>query len=176
MKDRYPNDESKLELARKVLRSQARDNGRTPMQWDSSPNAGFCTANVKPWMRVNDDWETVNAEIQVRNSDETHLSVFHFWKRQLKFRSEHKDVFVYGDFQLVDEKHPKLFAYKRVSIGEAWFVQLNFSGDEVTWEIPAEVRITRWVYGNYTSGTPGKPTDGKITIMPWEGLIAQCEP
>ena len=32
------------------------------MQWNSGLNAGFCTENVKPWMRVMDDYHTVNAE------------------------------------------------------------------------------------------------------------------
>jgi alpha-glucosidase len=36
------------------LRLKARDNGRLPMQWDKSSNAGF-TKGKKPWMRVNGD-------------------------------------------------------------------------------------------------------------------------
>jgi alpha-glucosidase len=37
----------------------ARDHARVPMQWGSSPNAGFSTA--KPWMRVIDGYESINA-------------------------------------------------------------------------------------------------------------------
>ena len=29
-----------------------RDPARTPMQWDRSPNAGFCPPNVEPWLPI----------------------------------------------------------------------------------------------------------------------------
>jgi oligo-1,6-glucosidase len=54
----YGDDEERLAHGR----MKARDHARTPMQWNSGPNAGFCTENVKPWMRVMDDYHTVNAE------------------------------------------------------------------------------------------------------------------
>lgn len=47
------------------MRHKAHDNARIPIQWDSSPNAGFCPADVKPWMRVNDDHRTANAAEQL---------------------------------------------------------------------------------------------------------------
>ncbi|HEY1963401.1 MAG TPA: hypothetical protein VGG59_00655 [Acidobacteriaceae bacterium] len=34
------------------LRHMSRDNARTPMQWDDSPNGGFTTA-AKAWLAVN---------------------------------------------------------------------------------------------------------------------------
>ena len=34
-----------------IVHSKARDNARTPMQWDAGPNAGFTTGT--PWIAVN---------------------------------------------------------------------------------------------------------------------------
>ena len=36
-----------------ALRTMSRDNARTPVQWDDSPNAGFTTG--RPWLAVNPD-------------------------------------------------------------------------------------------------------------------------
>src|SRR5205085_11344890 len=37
------------------MRPVSRDNGRTPMQWDSAVHAGFCPPDVPPWIAVNPD-------------------------------------------------------------------------------------------------------------------------
>lgn len=37
-----------------------RDNARTPMQWDSSPEAGF-TTGAHPWLAVNPNYKEINA-------------------------------------------------------------------------------------------------------------------
>jgi alpha-glucosidase len=34
-----------------------RDSQRTPMQWDSSENAGFTEPGVEPWLPLADDYE-----------------------------------------------------------------------------------------------------------------------
>ena len=52
-KDLYGNDPKKLAEQRKILDKKARDHARTPMQWNSGTNAGFCESSVQPWMRVN---------------------------------------------------------------------------------------------------------------------------
>jgi alpha-glucosidase len=41
---------------------QGRDPERTPMRWDTSPNAGFTTG--EPWLPLGDDWPTANVEVE----------------------------------------------------------------------------------------------------------------
>lgn len=135
----YPNDKDQQAHARKVMQAKARDHARTPVQWSSETHAGFCAPDVKPWMRVNDDYKDINAEKQVSNQDG--LSVYQFWKRGLENRKRHAEVFVYGDFKIVDPDHESLFIYLRTSKNDGdWLVVLNFTGKEVEWTTPSEVR------------------------------------
>lgn len=176
MNKMHPNDPEKLKHARHVMQAKARDHARTPVQWSSEPHGGFCKPDVQPWMRVNDDYKIVNATAQRIFKADDQLSVLQFWKRGLANRKENKEVFVYGDFQLLDESHPKIFAYKRSSDKEAFVVVLNFSKDEVEWEVPSGVEMERWVAGNYTAGKPEKPLEKAIKLRPWEGILGMAKP
>ncbi|KAK2600227.1 hypothetical protein QQS21_005023 [Conoideocrella luteorostrata] len=129
-------DENTKALLKTEYQKKSRDNARTPMQWDDSPQAGFTTSGT-PWMRVNDNYKQINAASQVKAPD----SVYHTYRRALEKRKEHKDVFVYGDFELVDEENDKIFAYKRVaSNGDAALIVCNFSKSEVAWPSPVKAK------------------------------------
>ncbi|KAF2801616.1 glycoside hydrolase [Mytilinidion resinicola] len=170
----YPNNPEKLALARKILQRKARDNARTPVQWDDSPHAGFTSADAKPWMRVNDDYQTVNAAAQLKPSDE--LSVHAFWKRGMANRKKHKDAFVYGDFHLLDDAHKQVFSYKKSSKSETWVVALNFSGQTAKWDGLGGLKISKWVAGNYDESLLSeKATSGTVELKPWEGILGLIE-
>ena len=172
----YPHDKEGQAYGRKILQAKARDHSRTPVQWDATANAGFCKEGVEPWMRVNDDYKSCNAEAQMNFQADDEMSVWQYWQRALSSRKEHKDVFVYGDFQILDEGNQKVFAYKRVGeIGGTWLVVLNWSGEATEWDVPGEVSVQAWVAGTYGKGKPGKEVKGKITLEPWEGILGKCE-
>ena len=172
-------DPARLEHAREVLAKKARDHARTPFQWDGSPNAGFTAEGVVPWMRVSEDFETVNAERQMENeAGEDGMSTFRFWQRGLASRKEHKDVFVYGDFEVVHttpQTQHAIFAYTRTGeTGGKWLIALNFSGEEVEWDIPAGSEVEKWVAGNYGKAEIEKGKKGHIVLKPWEGILGKC--
>ena len=50
-----------------ILASKSRDNGRTPMQWDASENAGFTVGTPRIGMSRN--YETINAEAAIADPD-----------------------------------------------------------------------------------------------------------
>ena len=162
---------------RDILQKKARDHARTPVQWTDGSNAGFCPEGTKPWMMVNTDYTTVNAQAQRTFNSEDDLSVLQFWKRGLQQRKEHKDVFVYGDYILLDDEHESVFAYKRVSdSGEAFVVVLNFSGQEVGWRVPESAKVERWVTGNYAGKkAPEVATTGEVRLRAWEGVLGMLE-
>ncbi|KAG9229799.1 trehalose-6-phosphate hydrolase [Amylocarpus encephaloides] len=174
--DLYADDEDQMALGRKIIDMKARDHARTPMQWAPVENAGFCDPGVKPWMRVMDDFKTINVERQVKGNDTDELSVWQFWQTALLYRKEHADVFVYGDFQELSTQDPKTYVYHRESQnGERWLVVLNFSRNEVEWIMPEDVEIDFWLCGNYTKGHVEKPTRHVVSLQAWEGILGRCK-
>lgn len=146
------------------------------MQWDNTANAGFCPTSTTPWMRVIDDYKTVNATAQIDFQSETSLSPWQWWQRALKDRKEHKDVFVYGNFEDVSADHEKVYAYLRTSSSEKWVTILNFSGKEEKWTLPEGVEVASWVASTYAKGkAEGKATSGGVVLKPWEGLLGKCK-
>lgn len=149
------------------------------MHWDDSPNAGFCPSSVTPWMRVMDDYRTVNATTQMNFKSDAELSPWQWWQRALKDRKEHKDVFVYGDFEDLSADHDKVYAYLRTSSTnpkEKWVVVLNYSGKEETWTLPTGTDVEFWAATTYGRGkAEDKPSTGTITLKPWEGLLGKCK-
>jgi len=68
-----------------------------------------------------------------------------------------------------------VFAYKRASEKEAFVLALNFSDEEVEWQIPEAAKVKKWVAGNYTAGQPDKPMTGTITLKPFEGILGTSD-
>ena len=171
----YANDPKRLAEERKVLETKARDHARTPMQWDASVNAGFCKEGVVPWMRANDDYPAINAEKQIAANNPEELSTWQFWQRGLTNRKEHADVFVYGDYQVMEIGSDEIFAYLRTGKkGGKWLVVLNISGKDMKWEIPGTVKVQGWMAGNYLKGKPEKALSGSVDLKPWEGILGKC--
>jgi oligo-1,6-glucosidase len=140
------------------------------MQWDASPNAGFCRANVKPWMRVNDDYSRVNVLEQLKNPQ----SVFHFWKCCLELRKRHKEVFVYGGFEILDPEDKDVVAYLRFSDHESWVTVTNFTGKNLNWSGLGNVKVEEWVIGNYPLAVHNDGLGRTVNLRPWEGIIGRC--
>jgi oligo-1,6-glucosidase len=175
----YPNDPKMNSLAKKVIHTKSRDHARTPIPWTGEPpNGGYAEASIKSWMKLVPDFERVNAEAQVRNDDSEQLSVFQFWKRGLANRQEHKNVFVYGQFGLIGDPgdvDDPIFAFTKSDSSEEWVVVLNFSAEARDWQIPSNINVTQWVAANYVKGKPDKPTNGSLSLRPWEGILGQCK-
>jgi glycosidase len=175
-RDLYPNDSDKQALAAKIMQRKARDSARTPMQWTSSSQAGFTSG--KPWMRVNDDYPVINATAQVSNSSPSPgtLSVHAFWKRALECRKENKDVFVYGDFEMLDMEDKRVVAFRRWGEKNTFVTVLNLSGEKVVWEKMGDLKVKKWVAGNYDERElEGRAKSGNVELRPWEGVLGMLE-
>lgn len=129
-------------------------------------------------MRVNDDYPAINAAAQLAtpNPQPGVLSVHAFWKRALENRKKHADVFVYGDFEMLDMQHEKVVAFRRWGEKEGFVTVLNFSGEKVVWEGLGGLKVKKWVAGNYEEGElEGKSLSGKVELRAWEGVLGVLE-
>lgn len=135
VKERSNADPAKLDEAKRSLQHLARDHSRVPMQWDTSAHAGF--SSVKPWMRANDDYDVCNARQQVGDKK----SVLAYWRQMLDLRRQHKDLFVYGDFELVDEADENLFIFTKENNGSKALVVCNFTKQNQSFNLPANAKL-----------------------------------
>lgn len=86
-------------------------------------------------MSVNPNYTQINAESQV--SDPT--SVYNYWRSVLGLRKKYLDIFVYGDFVLVDRDNEHLFAYTRQFENQKALVVCNFTDRAVEWDSAANL-------------------------------------
>ena len=107
----------------KNLYNVTRDNARTPMQWDDSEYAGF--SKVKPWLRVNDNKDTINVEESLKDED----SIFHYYQKLIKFRIGN-EVIKNGKYIDLYKSNKDLYVYKRKLDDKEIVVISSFSKKE----------------------------------------------
>jgi trehalose-6-phosphate hydrolase len=117
-----------------ILQQKSRDNGRTPMQWDDSPHAGFTTGT--PWINVAPNYKEINVKRALEDED----SIFYHYKKLIQLRKAY-DVIAYGDFRLILDDHPQIFAYLRTYGNETLLVVNNFYGSETFFALPGDIRL-----------------------------------
>lgn len=109
----------------KIVHARSRDDGRTPMAWDGSANAGFTTG--EPWLGLVGNYPTVNAQSEMADPH----SVRAYFQRLIALRKA-EAVIQEGDVRFVEglEGTPVIAFWR--TLGETRvLVQCNFSGEEV---------------------------------------------
>ncbi len=104
------------------IHRQSRDNARTPMQWDSSKNAGFTES--KPWIPLNKNFKMIN----VAKQEEDDNSVLHFYRKMIAYRKANKTL-IYGEYKDLEPNHPELFTYRRWDERHSFLILHNFSNN-----------------------------------------------
>ncbi len=102
---------------------QGRDKERTPMQWNTGPNAGFTKSGVEPWLPVATNYTEYNVQSESRNS----TSMLNLYKKVVSLVTM-KEAFRFANYTaLLSNK--ELFAYHRFLNGsnDEFIVVINFS-------------------------------------------------
>lgn len=138
--------------------AKGRDNARTPMQWDDTENAGFTTGT--PWIKVNDNYKTINAKSQVDDPD----SIFNCYRKLVSFRKEYP-VLVDGSFKLLLAEDENIFAYERKNADETLLVVCNFYGNTVKMPLTEETEDMELLISNY------KEIEDSSVLRPYEARM-----
>lgn len=164
-------DTKAQQTALQEYRKKSRDNARTPVQWSDAPNGGFTGPNVRPWMSVNDDYVRINAAAAVKDPNST----YHFWASVLKLRKTHLDLFVYGDWKIVDAPSQEVFAYTRQYEDQRALILCNWTDKNVTWDaLSNEIRAVKSVLlNNYERSAEASKrfSGGKYALRPYEAFV-----
>ncbi|QWC22585.1 alpha,alpha-phosphotrehalase [Bacillus haikouensis] len=161
LKEEGKSEEEILE----ILRHKSRDNSRTPVQWNGEENSGFTSGT--PWIPVAKNYKDINVENALADDN----SVFYHYQKLNRLRKEYS-IIVDGDYQLILEDHPEIFAYVRNGDGEKLIVVNNFYEKETTFTLPSNVKVAGWsseiLISNY-SDTENRYNN--ITLRPYESVV-----
>ena len=143
----------------RYLKEISRDNARTPMQWDASPNAGFTTGT--PWIRVNPNYKEINAAACTADPD----SVFHYYQELICLRHT-LPVIVYGKFEGLLEDSETIYAYRRLLDGQVLTVACNFTDQEQACDL-CEDPAARELISNYKTHKTGalQPYEARVILQ-----------
>ncbi len=136
----------------------ARDNARTPVQWDASEHGGFTTGT--PWIKVNPNFTYINAAAQEDLAD----SPLNYFRRMAKLRSENLTL-IYGAYELLLPEDENLYVFSRSLDDEKLLVVLNFSCEEQNLHVGDVKEI---MINNYNDLML---SDGYLTLQGWQAVI-----
>lgn len=144
----------------------SRDNTRTPMQWNSSENAGFTSGT--PWLKVNPNYRSINVAAQ----EKEYGSILNYYKRLLAFRKseEYGDLFSYGSFQPAYEDTENILAFFREDDAKKVLVLCNYSSRESSVVLTEE--YNNIIFVNYPQVTQIGNTQ---KLLPYQLIVAEYE-
>ena len=141
-----------------------RDDCRTPMQWDSSANAGFCSDELTPWLPIGMGHQMVNVDSEDADPD----SLLNCYRSLLLLRKNtpalHSGSICFSD----SLRLPRfMLSYKRVANQQAVQVWLNFSGNRFqTNDVGADSRV---LFSTTAETTPLK--GNRLYLQPYQGVV-----
>ncbi|MBC2578788.1 alpha,alpha-phosphotrehalase [Clostridium sp. DJ247] len=151
-----------------ILKQKSRDNSRTPMQWDASKNAGFTEGT--PWINVSQNFSDINAANALKDKN----SIFYHYQKLIELRKKY-DIIAYGDFQLILENDPQIFAYIRRYNDEKLLVVNNFYAKDTTFTLPKDSILegkSQILISNYADT---KNNINEIILRPYESVAFYIE-
>jgi alpha-glucosidase len=143
-----------------------RDGCRTPMQWDTSPYAGFST--VEPWLPLAQNWLTEN--VQTERADPA--SLLNLYRRLIALRRA-SPALSHGVYQQVATSGD-LLAYIRADESERILVALNLGAAPVTFELKDGALRGQILISTY-SGCDDERVEGLVDLRAHAGLIVRLD-
>lgn len=123
-------------------------------------------------MRVHDDYKEWNVAKQSKEPD----SVLMFWKRMLAFRKKYLSA-TYGIYTPYSETDESVFVYTKEYKRERMVVVMNWTKEEVVYELPEDAGALDKVTDQICNIPEGKSAiEGRtFKLRPYEAVVLVCE-
>jgi alpha-glucosidase len=128
-----------------------RDQARTPMQWDDSPNAGFSAAHVATWLPISPNYKSCNVKAQ--ESDPTSILMLYRSLAALRRSEPALAVGAYSSPRALTERYQDVLIYVRSAPNTGRFLivlnlidkdqQIDLSGFEAQAMIVLDSNLSR---------------------------------
>lgn len=150
------------EEAMEAVRRLSRDNARTPVQWDASPNAGFTTGT--PWIPVNENHTRINVAAQKGVPG----SVWETYRALIALRKDpaYRETIVYGRTEPYLEEQRGLMAYFRRGEGQDLLVIGNCQAEPR--DVPLPGPVVRSLLPD-----PLDLEEGVLHAVPWQFAVLE---
>ena len=148
------------------LKVSSRDNARTPMQWDTTSNAGFTTGT--PWIGTNENYRSINVESELRDED----SILNFYKKMIRLRGASQEL-LYGDYELLMEEDKNIYAYTRMDGKQGYVIICNLSKNLCEFRGEDVLKHENLVLNNYSVDTHRDTED--LMLSPYECRVYRVE-
>lgn len=145
-----------------ILQQKSRDNGRTPMQWTKERHAGFTKGT--PWIGVADNYSEINVENALEDSN----SIFYHYQKLIQLRKQY-DIITYGDYKLLLDADPQIFAYTRNWENEKLLVISNFYGKDAVVNLQFEEEKEPEILLSNYEDSPRKLD--QLQLRPYESIV-----
>jgi alpha-glucosidase len=142
-----------------------RDGARTPFQWNTSEHAGFCPADVEPWLPVSDDYDSVNVEVEEQDPD----SALALYRRMISFRNRSEALRrgTYSPLRIED----KLWVFRRFTDQDEVVVAVNMDGATKSIELPVGVLRSAKVEVATATALEGKVLHETADLPPESAMV-----
>ncbi|TYS08716.1 alpha,alpha-phosphotrehalase [Bacillus subtilis] len=147
-----------------ILQAKSRDNSRTPVQWDDTPNGGFTTG--APWIPVAGNYHEINAEAALKDQN----SVFYHYQKLIQIRKTY-DIVTEGTYELIAKDDPNIFAYLRHGSNEKLLVINNFYGIEAAFTMPDSLAPGEWKAEVLLTNDDVREGLQNMTLRPYESIV-----
>lgn len=151
------NEGKQVEEAFKLIQAKSRDNSRTPMQWDSSANAGFTSGT--PWLKVGKFYPEINVENEIQGP------IFTFYQKLIALRKK-LPLIAEGSYKPAYEDSQQVYAFERQLGDEKLLVLNNFYSDPITVDVLPEYQNGEMLLSNYGDSQ----VEAVMTLRPYESL------
>lgn len=143
-----------------ILQQKSRDNARTPMHWNHTPNYGFTTGT--PWLQPG-----LDDPVTVKDALADPQSIFALYQQLIAARPAYP-VFTDGDFHMLAPDDTTVMHYQRRNQTAVLSVWANWSGTPQS-RRAADLRNARLLAHNYPDGL--QIAGELFTLRPYEAVL-----